>query len=195
MLRFTSVAHSTLLAMVATGAIACGGLGDDQYDTTAESLTATSHAESQSTLLDVKLQFTGDVAKLKIEVTGDRDGAWKVEVVDAGTQKLNGKTHYTLKAERKDKESGDKSKYSFDYDAHYHDVLVRTSDGVFIGGRIEYDVKAKLSEKTDDTKIKEEWKIKGEATFSESGEGSLVLDESYKYKMKVDGEVVVESRS
>jgi hypothetical protein len=175
---------------------ACGGTADDLYDQTASALSAVSRTEDSSKLLDVKITWKGDVGRLSVEVEGDKDGDWKVEESGmAGVSKVNGKIKYVVKTESKDKESGDKTKYHFDYEAHYHDVLIRSSDQMIIGGTIDYDIKGKVSEKTDDTNIKEEWKIKGTATFSEDGQGDLVLDESYKYKVKVDGQATFVSKS
>lgn len=195
MFRFTARSTLFVIAFAGVGGLAgCGGLGDDRYDQTAEALGAASYADSSNAGLAVKLEWTGDVGKLKIEVSGERGGDWKVEEGDAGTQRVNGKVHYELQSERKDKEAGDETKFHFSYEAQYKDVIIRTSDRVLIGGTVEYDIKAKLSEKTDTTKVKEEWQIKGKVTYDETGEGTLLLDESYKYKMKANGEVTVESR-
>lgn len=188
-----SISCSALLVLGAAALAGCGGTSDDLYDQTAQALGAAQKAENSNTLLQVNIEWTGDVGNFKAEVHSDRD--WHVEDAGVGIQKINGKSKYTVKTEAKDKEEGDKTKLSFEYEAEYHDVLVRSSDGAFIGGEINTEVKGKISEKTDETKIKEEWKIKAVVTYSESGEGVMLLDESVKYKVKVDGETTIESRT
>ena len=162
-----------------------------RYELTCKDASGTTLAEcAAAASADYKAEWKGRIENERYKLEIIRKGDWKVTGFDGELATIDGQTHYSVKSDFKDSAEDLRHKYDFDYDAHYHDVVVRVSDGVIVGGTADYDVDAKEKLREDETKIKSQLKLKIDAVFEESGEAVLSFDSKYKYKLHEDGEVV-----
>jgi hypothetical protein len=139
---------------------------------------------------DLKLSWKGKSENEKWKLEIDRSANWKVSEYSSDVAKVNGQGQFKTKFASKTEEAA--SKYEFDYDAKYHDVLVRTSDNAVIGGTIEYDVHVKEMEKTDETKVKSDFKVAAEVAYDAESQAVMTLDSKMKYRVKSSGDVELE---
>lgn len=139
---------------------------------------------------DVEYETKGKTENFRYKLEIDRKLHWKAESLDQEIATVNGTGQLVIKSEIKSKVDDTYTKYSLDYEAQYKNVQVRTADQSLVGGEIHFDVHAKQHEKTDDTKIKEDLRIKAIIQLADGEEPALVLDEKYRYRLKVNGEVV-----
>lgn len=178
---------------LASGGLFVGQRGELElrYELTCKDASGATLADcAAAASADYKAEWKGKVENERYKLEVDRKGEWKVTGFDGEIATVEGKTHYTVKSDFKDSAEDVRHKYDFDYDAHYHKVQVRVSDGVIVGGTADYDVDAKEKHEEDETQIKSSLKLKIDAVFEESGEAILSFDSKYKYKLQEDGEVV-----
>ncbi|MCC7384864.1 MAG: hypothetical protein IT384_23655 [Deltaproteobacteria bacterium] len=144
---------------------------------------------------DFKAEWKGkiDDARYKLEV--DRKAEWKVKDFNGEIATINGHTSYHVKSDFKDHDEDIRHKYDFDFDAQYHDVGVRVSDGMLMSGRADFDLDAKEMSDDGTATIKTQLKVKTVVTFSEGNEAIVDLDSKHKYRIKLDsGDLSYEGR-